>query len=238
MPVISFKTKDNKIHRYQLKKGETLRIGRVDDNDIVIKNNSVSSHHAKIESEGDEFFLADNQSSNGSFINDQLVIYRKLEHKDVIKIGNQAMIFAYLKDESTPAATTAQDEGLKTVAIDTSQHRSLLAKGVSDIASKESEKKLVGVLMFVEGGKGEFELSQKVTKIGKSSSSDIVIRGFMVGKTAAMVVKKDKGYYLSHVKGRAKPKIYSKTITSEELLKEYDLIEIGSSKLQFLLKMR
>lgn len=237
MPVISFKTKDNKIHRYQLKKGETLRIGRVEDNDIVIKNASVSSHHATIESEGDEFFLADNQSSNGSFINDQLVIYRKLEHKDVIKIGNQTMLFAYLKDESAPAAT-AQDEGLKTVAIDTTQHRSLLAKGVSDIASKESEKKLVGILTFVEGGKGEFELSQKVTQIGKSPSSDIVIRGFMVGKTAAMVVKKEKGYYLSYVKGRAKPKIYSKTITSEELLKEYDLIEIGSSKLQFLLKMR
>ncbi len=237
MPVISLKTDDNKIHRYQLEKGKSLRIGRIDDNDIVINNPAVSGHHATIEWDDDAFFLADNQSSNGSFINNQLVIYRRLDHKDIITIGNQSMIFAYLDEESAPAATV-EDEGLKTIAIDTSQHRSLLAKGVSNIVSQESDKKPVGVLTYVEGGKGEFELTGKVTKIGKSPLSDVVIRGFMVGKTAAMILKKEKGYYLSHVKGRAKPKIYSQTITSEVLLKEYDLIEIGSSKLQFIFKMR
>ncbi len=237
MPVISLKTDDNKIRRHRLEKGKSLRIGRIDDNDIIIKKKSVSGHHATIESDGEAFFLADNQSSNGSFVNNQLVIYRKLDHKDIIKIGNQPMLFAYLDSESQPDPSD-EDEGLKTIAIDTSKHRSLLAKGVSDIVSQESEKKLVGILTYVEGGKGECELSDKVTKIGKSPLSDIVVRGFFVGKTAAIVTKKEQGYYLSHVKGRAKPKIYSQTVTSEVLLKEYDLIEIGSSKLQFIFKMR
>ncbi len=235
MPVVSLKTDNNKIRRYRLEKGKTLRIGRIDDNDIVIKNPAVSGHHASIESDGDLFFLADNQSGNGSFVNNQLVIYRRLDHKDVIKIGNQSMIFTYLDGEEHPDASV-EDEGMKTIAIDTSQHRSLLAKGVSDIVSHESEKKPVGVLTFVEGG--EVELTKKVTQIGKSPSSDIIVRGFMVGKTAAIVMKKEDGYYLSHVKGRSKPKIYSKTVTSEVLLKEYDVIEIGSSKLQFIYKMR
>ncbi len=237
MPIIRLKTDENKIRRYQLKEGKPLRIGRIDDNDIIIKSQAVSGHHAIIESDGEAFFIADNQSSNGSFVNNQLVIYRRLDHKDVITIGNKSMIFAYLDDESQPNASD-EDEGLKTIAIDTSKHRSLLAKGVSDIVSQEKKKKIVGVLTYVEGGKGEFELTAKITKIGKSPSSDIVIRGFMVGKTAAIVAKKENGYYLSHVKGRSKPKIYSQTITSEVLLKEYDLIEIGSSKLQFIFKMR
>ena len=237
MPVISLKTDDNKIRQYQLEKGKSLRIGRIDNNDIVINNPAVSGCHAIIEADGDVFFLADNQSSNGSFVNNQLVIYRRLDHKDVITIGNQSMIFAYLDGETLPAASV-EDEGLKTIAIDTSKHRSLLAKGVSDIVSQEREKEPVGVLTYVEGGKGEFELNDKITKIGKSPSSDIVVRGFMVGKTAAIVLKKEKGYYLSHVKGRAKTKIYSQPVTSEVLLKEYDLIEIGSSKLQFIFKMR
>ncbi len=236
MPAISIKTDNNKIRRYRLKKGKSLRIGRIDDNDIIINNPSVSGHHATIESDGEAFFLADNQSANGSFVNNQLVIYRKLNHKDVITIGNKSMVFAYL-DEETPPAASIEDEGLKTIAIDTSKHRSLLAKGVSDIVSQKSEKKLVGVLTSVEGSKSEFELKNKITRIGKSPSSDIVVRGFMVGKTAAIIVKKEQGYYLSHVKGRAKPKIYSQTVTSEVLLKEYDLIEIGSSKLQFIFKM-
>jgi len=237
MPVVSLKTDENKIRQYRLKEGKSLRIGRMNDNDIIIKNPAVSGHHATIESDGEVFFLADNQSSNGSFVNNQLVIYRRLDHKDVITIGSQSMIFAYLDGESPPAASV-EDEGLKTIAIDTSQHRSLLAKGVSDIVSQEREKKPVGILTYVEGGKGEFELTDKVTKIGKSTSSDIVVHGFMVGKTAALVTKKEKGYYLSYVKGRSKPKIYSQTVTSEVLLKEYDLIEIGSSKLQFIIKMR
>ncbi|MDM8541446.1 FHA domain-containing protein [Desulfococcaceae bacterium HSG9] len=237
MPVISLKTDDNKIRRYKLKQGKSLQIGRIDDNDIIIENPSVSGHHATIESDGEAFFLADNQSSNGSFVNNQLVIYRRLDHKDIITIGNQPMIFAYL-DEETPPVASDEDEGLKTIAIDTSKHRSLLAKGVSNIVSQKSEKKLVGILTSVEDSKDEFELNNKITKIGKSPTSDIVVRGFLVGKTAAIIVKKEQGYYLSHVKGRAKPKIYSQTVTSEVLLKEYDLIEIGSAKLQFIFKMR
>ena len=238
MPVINLKTDDNQIRQYQLEKGKSLRIGRIDDNDIVIKNPAVSGYHAIIEADGDVFFLADNQSSNGSFVNNQLVIYRRLDHKDIITIGNQSMIFAYLDGETLPAASV-EDEGLKTIAIDTTKHRSLLAKGVSKIVeSKEPEKKPVAVLTYVEGGVGEFELNEKITKIGKSPSSDIVVSGFMVGKTAAIVLKKEKGYYLSHVQGRAKTKIYSQPITSEVMLKEYDLIEIGSSKLQFILKLR
>ena len=237
MPVISLKTDDNKIRRYKLKQGKSLQIGRIDDNDIIIENPSVSGHHATIESDGEAFFIADNQSSNGSFVNNQLVIYRRLDHKDIITIGNQPMIFAYL-DEETPPVASAEDEGLKTIAIDTSKHRSLLAKGVSNIVSQKSEKKLVGILTSVEDSKDEFELNNKITKIGKSPTSDIVVRGFLVAKTAAIIVKKEQGYYLSHVKGRAKPKIYSQTVTSEVLLKEYDLIEIGSAKLQFIFKMR
>ncbi len=238
MPVINLKTDDNQIRQYQLEKGKSLRIGRIDDNDIVIKNTAVSGYHAIIEADGDVFFLADNQSSNGSFVNNQLVIYRRLDHKDIITIGNQSMIFAYLDGETLPAASV-EDEGLKTIAIDTTKHRSLLAKGVSEIVeSKEPEKEPVAVLTYVEGGVGEFELNEKITKIGKSPSSDIVVSGFMVGKTAAIVLKKEKGYYLSHVQGRAKTKIYSQPITSEVMLKEYDLIEIGSSKLQFILKLR
>ena len=236
MPIISLKTDENKIRRYQLNKETALQIGRIDDNDIIINNPSVSGHHATIESDGEAFFLADNQSGNGSFVNNQLVIYRKLDHKDIITIGNKSMVFAYLDEETQPAAST-EDEGLKTIAIDTSKHRSLLAKGVSDIVSQKSEKKLVGVLTSVEGNKSEFKLNKKITKIGKNPSSDIVVRGFLVGKTAAIIVKKEQGYYLSHVKGHAKPKIYSQRVTSEVLLKEYDLIEIGSSKLQFIFKM-
>jgi hypothetical protein len=54
--------------------GETLplfdgmRIGRNDDNDVVINDGRVSRHHARIVADGAAFAIEDLQSSNGTFV--------------------------------------------------------------------------------------------------------------------------------------------------------------------------
>ncbi|MGD9351074.1 MAG: FHA domain-containing protein, partial [Desulfobacterales bacterium] len=59
MPKITLKFKDNVLADYHLPPGCSLKIGRRKDNDIVIDNLAVSSHHGKIDSAGDGFVYID-----------------------------------------------------------------------------------------------------------------------------------------------------------------------------------
>ena len=55
-------------HSFALKSGATL-IGRASDNDIQIKDISISRKHIKIFKEGNKFFVEDLKSQNGTMIN-------------------------------------------------------------------------------------------------------------------------------------------------------------------------
>ena len=58
----------------------------------------------------------------------------------------------------------------------------------------------------------------------------------MVGKTAATISIRPQGYFLSYVEGMAKPKVNDKAVKDSIKLEEFDTIELGSVKVQFLYK--
>ena len=234
MPKLTLKFKDSNIGEYHVKEGQSLTIGRSNKNNIVIENLAVSGRHAKIDALEDGYLLTDLKSKNGSFVNEKQVTSHWLENNDVITIGKHTLVFAYKEGEKQfeSAASGMMD---KTMVMDTAAHRDLLAKSVPDMAAME-KKEPIGILSFLSGGEGEIELTKKLTKIGKDSSSDIKVGGMMVGKTAATISKRPQGYHLSYVEGMSKPKVNNEAVKESVLLKEFDIIEIGSVKMEFILK--
>jgi hypothetical protein len=68
--------------------GDTLTIGRGRDNDIQIKNDSkVSRFHCKLYRKGNNFYIEDNKSSNGSLVNGELITERRLFGGEELIIG-------------------------------------------------------------------------------------------------------------------------------------------------------
>jgi two-component system, cell cycle response regulator len=79
-----------------------LRIGRGSENQVVLEGDSVSRRHARIELKGDEWYVFDEKSTNGTFVNDeQASSTTKLENGDRIKIG--PTIFKYLSGKDVEA---------------------------------------------------------------------------------------------------------------------------------------
>ena len=87
MPTLTLKFKNDAIALFHLEQGRSLKIGRKDDNDVIVNNLAVSGYHAKIDSVGEDFVFVDLQSKNGSFINEKLVNSHWLKDGDVINIG-------------------------------------------------------------------------------------------------------------------------------------------------------
>lgn len=227
MPTLTLKFKNNVIETFDLQAGRSLTIGRLDDNDIVIENLAVSGHHAKIDPLGEGYLLTDLQSKNGCFVNEKLVASHWLGHGDSISIGKHVLQFAFKEGEPRPAPPSAGQRD-QTMVMDTGRHR--------DMLSKSGEAKPIGVLSYLAGGEGEFELTRKLVKIGKDAASDIQVGGLTVGQTAATISKRPAGYVLSYVSGLSKPRVNGKTVKQSTTLKEFDVIEVGSLKLQFFTK--
>jgi hypothetical protein len=59
-------------HSFELKDGETT-IGRAPENDICIADNSISRQHARITRRGDQFFVEDLRSRNGTWIHGERI---------------------------------------------------------------------------------------------------------------------------------------------------------------------
>ena len=236
MPTLTLTFKEKTVGQYQVKKGEALTIGRRETNNIVIENLAVSALHAKIDSVDDGFLLTDLKSKNGSFVNKQPVSSHWLKHGDVIDIGKHTLVFAYGEGETQPESTP--EVGLdQTMVMDTAKYREMTAKVPAKAEPKMPERKQpVGVLSFLVGGEGEVELSKKLARIGKKRSCDIVVRGLMVGQTAASISKRPNGYYLNYVEGISRPKVNGESVKQSVMLKEFDVIEIGSVKMQFVYK--
>ncbi len=234
MPILTLKFKDTAIGDYQLQKGLSLTIGRRKNNDVVIENLAVSGHHAKIDSVGDGFVLIDLQSKNGSFVNEQIIQTHWLKEGDVINIGKHSLAFNYSEGEQVPGDDSDKIE--KTMVMDTSQYRSMMKKSKPDLPktiTRGDNKGSFGRLAFLAGGSGKIMLSEGITQIGTHPKSDIVIKGLWVGKTAVTISTRPGGFYLNYVGGIAKPKINDKTIKHSAILNDLDIIDIGSTKLQF-----
>ena len=262
MPILTLQYKNKPLGEYELKKGVSLSIGRRDTNDVVIEDPSVSGHHAKIDSMEDRFVLIDLQSKNGSFVNEQLINSHWLQDEDVISIGGHTLIFQYT--DEVQALPSDSDDFDETQALDSTHRRRMMEQsnptksinvtrywdkgqkrgklrevesGDAEPLSKDKKEEPAGFLSYLAGGKGQVELTKKITSIGKDPTSDIVIKGLLVSPTAVIITKKADRFDLSNIGGRPQPKVNGEPIKKSISLYDQDIIEIGSVKLQISIRI-
>ena len=256
MPALTLNFNNKSVGEYQLQKGASLTIGRRDDNEVVIDDPSVSGHHAKIDSLGDQFVLIDLKSKNGSFVNEQLVDSHWLNHGDVITIGGHSLVLNFSEDEMRRAKKA--DDFDDTLVTNSTDHRRMMIRSnpnksinvvkfwdknqnrgavrniepqASGPRSERSEP--AGALTYLAGGSGTVPLIRKITTIGKDPSSDIVVKGLLIDPTTATIRLESDGYYLDYISGFTKPKVNANIVKESTILKNLDIIEIGSARLQF-----
>jgi FHA domain/Bacterial Ig domain len=75
-------------------------IGRAVDNTVALEGDTnVSRYHSEIEKRGDEFYLIDLGSSNGTTVNDEPIgVEHTLQNEDLICVGGSTLIEFHLSD--------------------------------------------------------------------------------------------------------------------------------------------
>jgi pSer/pThr/pTyr-binding forkhead associated (FHA) protein len=228
-----------------------VSIGRRDDNDVVIDNQAVSGHHAKIEAEPPNFLvLVDLESLNGTYLNEKKVDREKLFDGDTFIVGKHMLDFA---DQRPPAERPAREGGdagavpgtprfPETVILDAKEQEELLARqaaerGVSaEQASMQKPRKveLHGSVTIISGGVPQIiELNKRLTTIGKADDADIKCSGLLVGKTAAIISKRPNGFFLAYSEGTRRPKVNGQDVSTQVQLQDGDDISIANTHMTF-----
>ena len=86
---------DGSLNKFELKKEISL-IGRATEADLRFDDDEMSRKHCSIVQKNGKFFVRDENATNGTFLNDQLLnaseLY-ELKNEDELRIGNTYVTF-------------------------------------------------------------------------------------------------------------------------------------------------
>lgn len=91
--------------------GEEVRIGSMEDNELVIRDDTVSRYHCKIAQEDNGYVLVDLRSTNGTFVNKVRIREAFLKPGSTIGVGGAQLRFNALEQEVHIVASQAQQCG-------------------------------------------------------------------------------------------------------------------------------
>lgn len=202
---------------------ERTTIGRRRDNDIQIDNLAVSGHHAVITCILDDAFLEDLNSTNGTYVNGQMVKKQVLRDNDVIELGKYRIKFI------------ADGAGARTAATARSQPPALqpfelpepAAPAVPPPPQPNPSSERLGLIQVLSGANAgrELELSKSMTTLGRT------------GRQVAVITRRPHGYFITHVEGATFPLVNGKPIDAQARhLVDHDIIELAGVKMAFLLR--
>lgn len=72
---------------------DNISVGRAAENDVTIKDDAISKRQFHIKKTNKGYNLIDLKSANGTFVNGERVKSVILKNKDVIKIGDEIIVF-------------------------------------------------------------------------------------------------------------------------------------------------
>ena len=151
---------------------QLLTIGRDPRNDTVINHPSVSRFHSQIKCKSGSFFIADLNSTNGTFLNGKRVSgERHIRVGDIIRIGPNCLIFNF--DETI---TRKNEEG--NLRLDAVHLNKVVGKGVNllqDLSFSIQPREFV-VIAGVSGG-GKSTLLDALNGFRPATSGAVLVNG-------------------------------------------------------------
>ncbi len=215
---------------------EVITIGRKPGNDIQIDNLAVSGFHAKIGRTAGQYFIEDLNSTNGTFVAHKRISRCALRNNDDITIGKHTLIFlSELPEtaESPDATVRVRTRPLDGTVIFSPKQQAKIAEKTEEPASPR-----IGVLTVVSGStdRREYELTEKLTTIGRSDSAVVRLKGFFAPEVAALINKVRDEYFINQPGGGKKPLVNGKPVEGRQALHDGDVLDIAKVKMQFTFK--
>jgi hypothetical protein len=188
----------------------------------VIDNLAVSGEHAVLQMAGNEVYLEDLNSTNGTYVNGKAAKKQLLQNGDNIEIGKYRIKFESEVAGPSFEKTAIFKPGAHAMPPPAPVHQSSFApSGGLDSSPAAGQHAAIKVLSGAAAGR-EVALTKVVTTIGKP------------GVAVAAITRRQHGFVVHHVEGAGNPTLNGVPIGIEPVsLKSGDLIELAGTQMQF-----
>lgn len=246
MAKLHFLLDGNSLGEFALDK-ERMTIGRRPSNQIHIDNLAVSGVHAVIVTIGNDSFLEDLNSTNGTLVNGKAIKKYVLQHEDMIEFGKYQL--KYINENHVASSGDGFEKTMMILpqqapkaaimpVVENKQQAELSANAsveaneqASDDASEAPEEtnatlatENIGRLKVLNGASEgrELLLNKTMTTLGKP------------GSQVAVINKRPNGYFITHVGGNNHPVVNGEIIGAQaHALNNQDVIELAGTKMEF-----
>lgn len=82
-------------------------VGRIEERDICIMDPTISTYHCSFIKSGNTYILKDNNSTNGTRVNNVPITEQELQNSDIIQMGDVEMLYD-CDDKTTQTETRTQ----------------------------------------------------------------------------------------------------------------------------------
>ncbi|HPQ81432.1 MAG TPA: FHA domain-containing protein, partial [bacterium] len=206
---------------------EVITIGRLDDNVVQLRSQGVSRNHAKILSEGDNHFLVDMKSGNGTLLNGMPLV--PLE-KNLLRAGDIVTIDAFdLQFHESALEARGQDDDEVT---DSEILEVKLLKKVLTALDKEMVPSIEVLNGAAEGKKIFFTDEMHELVIGRDPECDFSINEYVMSRRHAKVMKRWGGIAIRDMESKNGTFVNNRRVV-EEFLHDGDRVALGTIVMLF-----
>jgi len=164
MPFLEISSGSKEPTVYHLRSGR-VTIGRSRQNDVVIEDDTASSHHAVISLINRAYFIEDTESANGTYVNGIQVRRKRLRDRDRISIGRTYLRYFVNpkpdRQEEVPVKRADSKKILRAFAADTPSPKSLVALR----QAHENLKRIYEINAIISSIFDVRELAEKILEI-------------------------------------------------------------------------
>lgn len=242
---------------------ERITIGRRPTNDVQIDNLAVSGEHAAIVKLGNDFYIEDLASTNGTLVNSTPVKKHLLQHDDVVEFGKYQL--KYINESAVNNAMDTDFE--KTMIIRPAAMRSMESTPSEAPISKASATPAPAVtptptpapkpVSTSSGAAASINKPAMATPTAESSTAvgtgkiqvlngsstgrELVLNKALTtlgkpGVQVAVITKRPNGYFITHVEGQVFPIVNGASTGAQAFaLNDHDVIELAGVKMEFYL---
>jgi pSer/pThr/pTyr-binding forkhead associated (FHA) protein len=190
-----------------LKLGDTT-IGRSPASDVVLDDIAVSGEHAVVKTVGTKSTIADLDSTNGTFVENNRIKEHQLKSGETVIIGPYALVY---RDElNLDAPAFGKNPGVAAV-LSTEQRKTKVIAPFAEVVGVEGRQKGVRVSLV----KDSVELDNP-------------------GKGPARITRLKDGYMFDAAVGPGEPTLNGKPVPpGGQILEDGDLIKVGGTIFRF-----
>jgi len=241
--ILEVRKSNSAVARFEVESGQSVTLGRLPENDIVLDDVNVSRYHCRISPAGDGWVISDLGSTNGILVNEIKVAEKRLESGDEMLIRPFIIAVMLLSEPGVGEHTVVADSHELTDVADRTIVSPLL-DAVEPVAVDEPEGETIvreivqprNFVLIQEGPLAGVSISfSSRLSIGREEKADVSLADPGVSRQHA-IIEQDRGRWrVRNLNPQNKTLVNGKP-ASKRSLKDGDIIEVGSTKLKLKLE--